>query len=319
MIDILDGVYHIRTDRYSYLFRITSAGILEHLYFGLPVQTGDAKAFVCHPGLGWGSSVLLDDGDSGSCLDDKPLEWSSSGRGDYRESPIELCGTSADFRFAGSRTYQGIAPMNGTLPQAKGACETLEITLEQKGLRLTLIYSAFPGALVRRTVMENIGEEPVRVNKLMSMSLDLHGDYVMTTFNGGWIAEMRRQDVPVGGSKVVNESLTGASSNRHNPGFLLSEPGATEDVGVVYGFNLIYSGNHYASAQQSLQGFTRVMQGINPSNFHKVLQSGELFETPEAVLCFSEEGFGGLSRTMHRFVNDHIVPQYWQGRLRPVK
>ena len=319
MIESLGGIYHIRTDSYSYLFRITSLGILEHLHFGAPVRISDAEGFACHPGLGWGGSVLLDDGDTGSCLDDKPLEWSGSGRGDYRESPMELCGQSTDFRFADSKQYQGIAPMNGTLPQAKGDCETLEITLEQKGLRLTLCYSAFPTALVRRTVLENTGEKEVCVNKLMSMSLDLFGDYTMTTFNGGWIAEMRRQDMTVGGSKVVNESLTGASSNRHNPGFLLSEPETTEDSGNVYGFNLVYSGNHYAAAQQSLQGFTRVMQGINPSNFCKELQPGEIFETPEAVLCFSEEGFGGLSRKMHKFVNDHIVPQYWQGRLRPVK
>jgi alpha-galactosidase len=140
----------------------------------------------------------------------------------------------------------------------------------------------------------------------------------MATFNGGWIAEMRRLDTPVGGSKVVNESLTGASSNRHNPGFMLFEEDATEDYGRVYGFNLIYSGNHYAAAQQSLQGLTRVMQGINPSNFVRELAAGESFETPEAVLCCSEEGFGGLSRNMHEFVNRCIVPKYWQGRPRPV-
>jgi alpha-galactosidase len=64
---------------------------------------------------------------------------------------------------------------------------------------------------------------------------------------------------------VVNESVTGFSSNRANPGFLLAEPGAGEDSGRVYGFNLIYSGNHYASAQRSPQGLVRVMQGISPS------------------------------------------------------
>jgi len=319
MIFNQNGVYHILTEEYSYLFRINSYGIPEHLHFGAPVRTEDATGFVCHPGLGWGSCTVLDDTDSGTCLDDKPLEWSGSGRGDYRESPMELCGQSTDFRFAGSRMYKGIAPMVCTLPQAKGDCETLEITLEQKGLRLKLIYTAFPTALVRRTVLENTGEVSVAVNKLMSVSLDIHGDFNMTTFNGGWIAEMRRQDTPVGGTKVVNESLTGASSNRHNPGFLLWERDATEVAGRVYGFNLVYSGNHYAAAQQSLQGFTRVMQGINPSNFRQVLQPGEIFETPEAVLCHSDEGFGGLSRKMHAFVGAHIVPAYWQGRPRPVK
>jgi len=319
MIINQNGIFHIQMEEYSYLFRIDPYGIVQHLHFGAPVRTEDAEGFFCHPGLGWGSCTVLDDADSGTCLDDKPLEWSGSGRGDYRESPIELSGRSTDFRFAGSRTYKGVAPFDCTLPQAKGDCETLEILLEQQGLRLKLIYSAFATALVRRTVLENTGSEPVSLNKLMSFSLDLHGDFRMTTFNGGWIAEMRRQDTPVGGSKVVNESLTGASSNRHNPGFLLWEEDATETSGRVYGFNLIYSGNHYAAAQQSLQGFTRVMQGINPSNFCRILQPGEQFETPEAVLCHSDAGFGDLSRRMHTFVNHHIVPEYWQGRPRPVK
>ena len=67
----------------------------------------------------------------------------------------------------------------------------------------------------------------------------------MRSFHGGWIAEAHRRDTPVGEAKVVLESLTGASSHRCNPGFLLYEPGATEDAGRVYGFNLIYSGNEY--------------------------------------------------------------------------
>ena len=313
-----NGLYHIRTETYSYLFQVDNYGILRHLHFGIPVQTGDAAAFLTDPGLGWGSCTVLNDADSGSCLDDKALEWSGSARGDYRESPLELSGAPTDFRFAGSHIHKGAAPMVCTLPQAHGDCETLEITMEQPGARLKLIYTAFPTALVRRTVLENTGDMPISINKNMSFSLDLPGSFTMATFNGGWIAEMRRHDAPVGGSKVVNESLTGASSNRHNPGFLLFDPEATETVGRVFGFNLIYSGNHYGSAQQSLQGFTRVMQGINPSNFCRELAPGESFETPEAVLCHSEEGFGGLSRNMHRFVNDHIVPPYWQGRPRPV-
>ena len=318
MITSSNGVYHIRTESYSYLFRVNPYGIPEHLHFGAPVRTEDGEGFVFVPGLGWGSCILLDQKDTGSSLDALPLEWSGSGRGDYRESPLELAGISTDFRFAGSRILKGSLPMTCTLPQAKGDCETLELTMEQPGARLRLIYTAFPTVLVRRTVLENTGGNPITLNKLMSFSVDLPGQYHMATFNGGWSAEMRRTDTCVGASKVVNESLTGASSNRHNPGFLLYEPDATEENGRVYGFNLIYSGNHYAAAQQSQQGLTRVMQGINPSNFIKVLQPGECFETPEAVLACSDAGFGGLSRNMHRFVNEQIVPEYWQGRPRPV-
>ena len=318
MITSTNGVYHIQTDTYSYLFKINSHGIPEHLHFGAPVRTEDAAALSCRPGLGWGSNVLLDPADPASCLDSLALEWSGSGRGDYRESPISLTGKSTDFRFTGAHIREGGVPMACGLPQAQGSCETLELTLEQPGARLTLYYTAFPTALVRRTVLENTADTPVTVNKLMSSSMDLPGSYIMATFNGGWIAEMHRCNTPVGAAKVVNESLTGSSSNRHNPGFLLYEPDANEESGRVYGFNLIYSGNHYAAAQQSQTGLTRVMQGINPSDFAVTLQPGERFETPEAVLCHSGEGFNGLSANMHAFVNRHIVPPYWQGRPRPI-
>ena len=318
MITEENGVFHIRTETYSYLFKIDTYGLPEHLHFGAPVKTRDAGALSCRPGLGWGASILLDAKDTASCPDVLPLEWSGSGRGDYRESPLELVGEPADFRYAGYKIHEGGVSMACGLPQAHDALETLEITLRQPGGELTLFYTAFPTAIVRRTVLTNTGDKPLRLNRLMSFCVDLPGSYTMATFNGGWIAEMRRWDTPVGASKVVNESLTGSSSNRHNPGFLLYEPGATEDAGTVYGFNLIYSGNHYAAAQQSLQGLTRVMQGINDSNFSRELPPGECFETPEAVLCHSGKGFGGLSANMHAFVTDHIIPPHWRGRPRPV-
>ena len=319
MILLEKNVVHLKTDHYSYLFRENEYHILEHLHFGAPVRTEDAEGFVCHSGLGWGSATMLREEELAPiCLDDRALEWSGSGRGDYRESPVELAGQSTDFRCTGMQIHEGIVPMESGLPQAHGEGSTLEITLEQKGARLKLYYTAFETALTRRAVLENTGDSPLSVQKLMSFCLDLPGDYTMATFNGGWIAEMRRHDTRVGGSKVVNESLTGASSNRHNPGFMLFEPDATETAGRVFGFNLVYSGNHYAGAQQSLQGLTRVMQGINPSNFLLELQPGEKLETPEAVLCHSDEGFGGMSRRMHQFVHDHIIPEYWRGRPRPV-
>jgi len=318
MITEENGVFHIRTETYSYLFKIDTYGLAEHLHFGAPVKTRDADALSCRPGLGWGASILLDAKDTASCPDVLPLEWSGSGRGDYRESPLELAGEPADFRYTGYKIHEGGVSMACGLPQAHDARETLEITLSQPGAELTLFYTAFPTAIVRRTVLTNTGDKPLRLNKLMSSCVDLPGSYTMATFNGGWIAEMRRCDTPVGASKVANESLTGSSSNRHNPGFLLYEPGATEDAGTVYGFNLIYSGNHYAAAQQSLQGLTRVMQGINDSNFSRELPPGECFETPEAVLCHSGKGFGGLSANMHAFVTDHIIPPHWRGRPRPV-
>ena len=318
MIEFKNQIFGIHGEGFSCLLRVNAYGLLEQLHFGAPVRTEDSEAFLCHPGLGWGESVLLQEGDTESCPDAMPLAWSGSGRGDYRESPLQLGGVSTDFRYESYEIFDGIAPMESGLPQAKGASQTLKVILTQKGAELCLYFSAFGGVLTRRAVVKNTGETPLQITKMMSSLMDLPGSYEMTTFDGGWIAEMRKHTAPVLQSRVVNESTTGFSSHRHNPGFMLSAPGATEESGAVYGFNLVYTGNHYAAAQQSLQGFTRVVQGISPDNFLKVLQPGESFETPEAVMAFSDAGFGGMSRRMHDFVNTCIVPEYWQGKARPV-
>ena len=44
MITETDGVFHIQTEAYSYLFRVNVWGLLEHLHFGLPVKSEDAFA-----------------------------------------------------------------------------------------------------------------------------------------------------------------------------------------------------------------------------------------------------------------------------------
>ena len=318
MIICKNGIFLLRSENISLLLRVSPQGLLEQLHFGAPVDIEDAQAFALQPGIGWGSMVLLEEGKTESCPDVVGLAWSGSGRGDYRESPLELSGVSTDLRYQSHRILDAMLPTASGLPLAAGEGQTLEITLTQPGLQLQLYFRILGDVLLRRAVLSNTGHGTVRLGKIMSMMMDLPGSYEMTTFDGSWIAEMRKHTVPVLDSRVVNESVTGFSSHRHNPGFLLSMPGAGEDHGRVYGFNLIYSGNHYASAQRSFQGLTRVMQGISPAEFSRELQPGESFETPEAVMTFSDRGFGGVSEQMHHFVNHHIIPAYWQGRMRPV-
>ena len=318
MIEQKNGLFHLKNGNLSCLIRVGRYGLPELIHFGAPVELGDVDALACKQGLGWGSSLLLNDADPGSCPDAMALAWSGSGRGDFRESPMELNSGATNLSYVNHRILDAQPVMACGLPQSHGTMETLELTLEQTGVRVRLYFNLFDTALTRRTVLENTGAEPLIVGKLMSTMMDLPGSFQMTTFDGGWAAEMTPHRVSVTRSRVVNESTTGASSNRHNPGFILSEPDATEDWGHVYGFNLIYSGNHYASAQQSHQGLTRVMQGISPDQFAYPVAPGGCFETPEAVLCFSDGGFGGMSQMMHRFVTEHIIPPYWQDRERPV-
>ncbi|MCL2490817.1 MAG: alpha-galactosidase, partial [Propionibacteriaceae bacterium] len=153
----------------------------------------------------------------------------------------------------------------------------------------------------------------------MSQQIDLpNRDYDLVTFDGTWAAEAHRHVRPLAPGVYVNDSLTGTSSNRHNPGVILATHGAGEHHGECYAFNLVYPGNHYTAVELSHRDLVRVLSGINPTGFEWTLQPGEQFETPEAVLAYSRDGFDGLSGTLHQFVHDHIVPPAWASAERPI-
>ena len=324
MIEIHDDLFLLSTDHTSILIGITPHGHPEWIHYGARVSADDAGALRCRRTAAPGCAVNYAPDDPNYSLQSVPLAWSGPGRGDFRESPLEWetsAGSAADLRFVSAAVTEG-SPSALPYPQARGAEQTLHLTLADEAAQaeLTLLFTVFPqeDVIVRRSILKNTGTEPIIIKKLMSSMLDLAGRYEMTSFHGAWIAEARRETVPVGYTRCVNESVTGFSSNRHNPGFLLSEPGAGQSHGRVYGFNLIWSGDHYASAQRSHEGLTRVMQGVSPADFSRTLQPGGSFSAPEAFMSFSPNGFNGLSAHMHDFINRRIVPARWQGCERPV-
>lgn len=62
----------------------------------------------------------------------------------------------------------------------------------------------------------------------------------------------------------------------------------------------------------------RILSGINPEGFSFALEPGQSFQSPEAVMTYSDSGFGGVSSHMHAFVRRHIVRGHWADRERPV-
>ena len=257
MITVKHGVFHLQNEKSSYLFRVRD-GFLEHLHLGTRLSASDADALAVRPGNGWGDSTLYREGSNANCLDIFPLEWSSCGRGDYRESPMELLQNgvpiSTEFHYIGCEALKSAHP--SALPASRGQT-VLAVYLEDSAakLRLTLLYGVLPTVFTRRAILENCGDTPISIRKLMSANTDLPGDWTLHIFSGGWIAEMQHTETPVTMARTCLESTTGASSSRANPGFLLAAPDAAETAGEVCGFNLLYSGSHYLSAQKSLQEY----------------------------------------------------------------
>lgn len=327
MIEVRGDAFFLQTRTTSYWFVVTEHGHLEHVHYGPLLPPQDPSALRVKRTIQHGSAVLYSPADDTYSLDAIPLEYSGIGQGDYRLSPIEVftpLGADTDFRHTGHRILDG-AVVAETLPTADGGegVQTLEMTLADPlaGLELTLRYTVFPetDVITRRAILRNTGAAPVALTRLSSSQLDLPDrGFTVRTLDGGWIHEAHAHDRPVSSGVFSTGSTTGASSNKHNPGILLFEAGASEQAGWVYGFNLVYSGNHQTSVERDEHGSVRVLSGIHPQGFRWPLAPGETFETPEAVLAFSDEGFGGLSDRMHRFVREHITPEPFRDLERPI-
>lgn len=319
-------VFLINTKNNSYMFKANQYGHLEHLYFGHQVELADAEALGNKYTAGYGDSILYDEKNDAYCMNIVPQEFGFQGRGDYREPSLIISDDNGNFTL--DLTYKTHQISNdkesdSPLPLSRKADKVLTVWLadEKRQLEVGLIYKVFyeEDVIVRSTLLKNTGEKNLQIRKLMSASLDLQQDQlIQMSFHGEWIKEMGLVELPVSESSLINGSRVGFSSSTTNPGYLLRKPDTTEDNGEVWGFNLIYTGNHYNSTALNHVGLCRSMIGIQPEGFCWPLAPGESFATPEAVLSYSDQGLNDLSHHFHDFINKHIVPSYWSYRQRPI-
>ena len=325
MITVNEKLFRLETQNTTYAFRISEGGHLEHLYYGRKLVDNDFEALRLKNTIDLGCTVKAE-GD-GFFLERNLLEYSGIGRGDYRNSPIELLmpdGTFVcDFAYDSHEILDG-AYETETLPTAYGNSKTLRITLKDKkfaDISLVLNYVVFEecNVICRNVELKNENDGPVYIRKLMSFMMDLaEADYDMLTLDGDWGKEAHEHRRFLECGTLVNESTVGASSNKHNPAFALLERGADESRGKCYGFNLIYSGNHYSAVERSTFDTARVMSGINPHCFLWKLTKGESFVTPQAVMTYSASGLNTMMSNMHDFVNEHIVRGAHKNADRPI-
>ena len=328
-ITFKNNIFHLKTAHTSYIFGITEFKHLEHIHYGAALPEDDYTPLTVKHDIQFGSSVMYSRKNDNYCLDTLCLEWSGMGKGDFRQSPIELRmpdgSFAGDFIYESHETVSGCVPMKG-LPSAyddDGSAETLIIHMAEPNYNvlLHLYYTVFPESdvITRRAVIGNYENGALSLRRFMSMSLDIPDrGFELHTFDGGWIKETHHHVRPVSYGISVNSSVTGGSSNHHNAGFLLSEKNATEDHGACYGFNLVYSGNHFGLVEKSNCDLVRVQLGINPHCFEWVLGKGDEFFSPEAVMSYSGNGLNGVSQNFHRFINHNIVRGEWKMKERPV-
>lgn len=335
MIYVNGNQFILSTKNTSYVFQVNAENMLEHMHYGALVPTPERedddtfRAMKEKLSHGKGNTVAYVKG-SESVAEDMLLEVSSVGKGDFRE-PFALIvysdgSRTSDFVFESYEVMEnpvGLKKLPGAIADGEGTMEQIKITLKEavKGVKLDLYYTVFPecDVITRRSVLRNESEEKVNILRLMSTQLDLDcTGYKLSTFGGAWAREMVKYDTLLKHGTFTNSTISGASSNRNNPFVMLTEEETNETSGEGYGLNLIYSGNHYEAANVSGFYKTRFVSGIDPTDFNWTLLKGEEFETPEAVMTFSNEGYRGISLNMQHFVRRHIVRGKYKTTPRPI-
>lgn len=81
---------------------------------------------------------------------------------------------------------------------------------------------------------------------------------------------------------------------------------AAETQGDVYGFSLVYSGDFVAGVELDAYNTARAYIGINPFQFSYTLERNDTFCTPEAVLVYSANGIGEMSRIYHKLYRTRL-------------
>ena len=326
-IEIKDKVFLLNTSDTSYMFCVDKFDHLQHIHYGDRILMSDKDALSLKRNIMYGDTILYNDKkDDIYSLDSLPQEYGCYGNGDFKEASIEIENDKSftcDFLYDSYEIKEEDVKING-LPSSYGADKTLIVHLSDKvnGLKLDLYYVIYPeeNVISRRAVLINSSQNGFVLHKLMSYCLDLfEDDLTLMSFSGAWDKETHLNTVDLVRGTYTLGSRVGFSSAKNNPGFIVRKHNTNESCGKAWGFNLVYSGNHYSSIFKDEYSIHRIQGGISPERFHYDLKPGESFETPEAVMTYSSNGLNALSQNFHHFINEHIVRSKWKNRERPVK
>lgn len=320
------SMYQMKADRY---------GVLLHTWFGMKGSAFDYSYRIAYADRGF-SGNPYDAGDERTySLDALPQEFPVYGSGDYRSTALKVRypdGTSAcDLRYLRHEIKKGKYSLPGLpavydVPQdtdADGHSDTLIVTLEDTRhmFYVHLYYGVMEDLdiITRAVCVENHSDGDIYLESIQSVCIDyLYGDHDLHTFYGRHVKERSCQRTPVVHGIQSVGSTRGTSSHQYNPFLILSDQDTTEDNGNCYGFSFLYSGDFLGSVELDQYDQTRLLLGIHPDNFCYCIRPQERFYAPEAVMAYTEQGLGKLSRIFHRTFSRHLCRGKWTTARRPV-
>lgn len=322
--------FHLFNREISYIIGVMENGQLENLYYGKALKDRGDFSYLHEEGMRALMSICIPEPGLLSMQHVKQ-EYPAYGTGDYRTPAFSVLQENGsrivNFTYVSHEIYQGkksLAPLPAVYVEREEEADTLEITLHDAVTDTDLvlsytIYAEFP-VITRNARFIQKGAQKIVLDRAMSASVDLADmDYELLHLAGAWAREryVKTRKLEMGFQGI--QSLCGtASSSEHNPFLALKRPHTTEDQGEVYGFSFVYSGNFLMQAEVSTFDTTRVILGIHPEGFSWELSQGEEFQTPEAVLVYSDKGLNKMSQTFHKLYRTRLMRGKWRDKARPI-
>ena len=324
MIRVIENkkIFVLQGKTFQYVTFVNRAGFLQFLYFGK--QIGDDYDFL----IAQAERITPnpDDINMDMVFDDMPSECGFFGRGDYREPTVVIerddGAKMSRFRYVSYSLTNGVPKLCG-LPQVRRSDQTLCITLRDdfsaSELDLYYIVANESDAFIRYIAIRNVGDKPIKIKKAYSFCLDMpQAEYETLSLVGKYGYERTPQRNFVGRGVYKVGSTRGKSSHGVNPFLGILQDACTEDTGVCYGFNLLYSGSFSITAEYSQSESLRVQGGISEQFFSWELAPNESFETPQTIIAFSQNGIGEMSRVFADFYRNYIIDPAKVKATRPI-
>lgn len=324
-------IFHLYNEQMSYILQILPEGFPVQLYTGAALPDRACydylfeTAYTPRP-----MQVTVHEQGSSLSLESARLEYPMALSGDMREGALDIQfpdgSRIADFVYVSHEILPGKPALPG-LPacyvEKEEEAQTLLLTLQDRlsQARVVLSYTIYTDrpVLCRSAEIFNDGQEMFRVNKMMSLSLDLPDDrWDMMVLAGAWSRERNIEVHPLHTGIQSIYSLRGHSSHNYNPFLCLKRPLTGEENGECLGFSLVYSGNFLASVDADTWHTARVSLGIHPYTFSWPLQPGESFQSPEAVLVYSDTGLNAMSQSFHSLFRERLARGVWKDQVRPI-
>lgn len=324
--DAVNHLFHLTTEKTSYILKVLPTGHLVSLHFGARVMQTETLCELFQNYTEPVGSATAYNTSSHLTLDTLLQEAPAYGKGDYRMPMVfleDLDGNRvSDFVYASHHLHEGGISPKG-LPHVRNADGTLEIVLKErvKDIYLHLYYVVLESAncITRFTRIVNHTQHAIKLHSAMSFNLDLHhSDFEAITLDGTWIRERHVNEGHIRPGIFSIDSKKGVSGANHNPFIGLKALSTDAHQGEAYGFSLIYSGNFVGRVEVSPFGMTRVQMGMSDFDFNWVLEPQGAFDTPQCVLTYTNQGINALSQNFHQLVNHHIIPPFWRNKARPI-